>query len=151
MPDSALLIGWREWLGLPELGIAAIRAKVDSGARTSALHVDESEVFTRDGREWVRFALRPGRFDMPATVRAEAPVVDRRSVTDSGGTRTERIFIRTLLAVGPRRYPIELNLTDRRGMRFPMLLGRSAMTGHLRSDPAASFLLGEASDSRKIS
>ncbi len=138
--QAQLLLGWREWLGLPGLGIGAIRAKIDSGARSSALHVDQQQCFERDGVEWVRFMLDPG--DGGRVVQCEAVVIDRRPVTDSGGHRTERIFIRTDLRLGPLEYPIEINLTCRRNMLFPMLLGRSAMVGHCRIDPQSSFLLG---------
>ena len=140
--ESPLLVGWREWLALPGIGIDAICAKVDTGARSSALHVDRSELFQRDGVEWVRFTLHPGRMGSDGTVDAEAQVFDRRQVTDSGGHQSERLFIRTVLRVGALCYPVEINLTDRRNMQFPMLLGRTAMAGRLHVDPQASFLLG---------
>ena len=136
-------VGWREWLSLPQLGIPAIRAKIDTGARSSALHVDAIETFPREGREWVRFSLHPGRAEDPAVFGCEAEVADRRHVTDSGGHRTERIFVRTMLGIGGLLVPIEINLTDRRNMLFPMLLGRTAMAGNLLVDPALSFVLGE--------
>jgi hypothetical protein len=143
-PDSThralLTFGWREWLSLPVLGIGAITAKIDSGARSSALHVDTFELEHRDGVEWVRFSIHPGG---DRELCCEAVVIDRRPVTDSGGHRTERVFIRTELRAGPLLYPIEINLTSRRNMLFPMLLGRTAMAGRVLIDPAASFLLGE--------
>jgi hypothetical protein len=139
--DGRVLLGWREWLALPDLGIPAIRAKIDSGARSSALHVDAMGLFKRDGAEWVAFALDPDK--QGRDVRCEAPVVDRRPVTDSGGQTTVRIFIRTRLAVAGREREIEVNLTSRRNMLFPMLLGRTAMAGLCLVDPAASFLLGQ--------
>ncbi|MCP5478148.1 MAG: ATP-dependent zinc protease [Rhodanobacteraceae bacterium] len=138
-----LIVGWREWMALPAIGVDAICAKVDTGAKSSALHVDAMETFERDGAEWVRFTLHPGRLGSDGTVDAEARVVDRRLVTDSGGHETERLFIATDLLVGGLRYPIELNLTSRHNMRFPMLLGRTAMAGRLQVDPEASFRLGE--------
>ena len=137
------IVGWREWLALPDIGIEAICAKVDTGAKSSALHVDAMETFQRDGAEWVRFTLHPGRLGSDGTVDAQARVVDRRRVTDSGGHDSERLFIATDLVVGSLRYRIELNLTSRRNMRFPMLLGRTAMRGRLRVDPDASFRLGQ--------
>lgn len=144
--DTALLtVGWREWLALPDIGIDAICAKIDTGARSSALHVDSMTTFQRDGLEWVRFTLHPGRHGSGGTVDAEARVVDRRRVTDSGGHDTERLFIATDLLVGGSRHRIELNLTSRRNMRFPMLLGRTAMAGRLLVDPAGSFMLGSGS------
>ena len=133
-------VGWREWVALPDLGIEAIRVKIDSGARSSALHVDDCEVFAEASTEWVRFSLRPA----PQVPRVEcrAPVLERREVTDSGGNRNLRVFIRTVLALGGVAYPIEVNLTNRRDMLFPMLLGRTALAGRWTVDPAHSFLLG---------
>lgn len=138
---SLIVLGWREWLALPDLGIAAIRAKVDTGARSSALHVDAMSEFERAGATWVRFALSPDPGnDRPAL--AEARVVDRRMVTDSGGHRTERVFIRTGLHLAGVVREIEINLTDRRNMLFPMLLGRTALEGRFLVDPARSFIHG---------
>lgn len=143
-PTALATLGWREWLALPALGIVAIRAKIDTGARSSALHVDWQECFERDGAEWVRFHIETGLVHDGA-VQAEAPVLDRRRVTDSGGSTTERIFVRTPLAVAGHVFPIEINLTNRRNMLFPMLLGRTALAGRFLVDPAASFLLGKPS------
>jgi hypothetical protein len=143
MPDASKLVvlGWREWLALPDIGVSAIRAKVDSGARSSALHVDALETAFRDGVEWVRFRHGPDCVaDRPW---AEAPVLDRRFVTDSGGHRTERVFIRTTLALAGESRAIEINLSHRRNMLFPMLLGRTAMAGRFLVDPQRSFVLGE--------
>lgn len=131
------VLGWREWVALPELGLTAIRAKVDTGARTSCLHVESSETFWRGDAEWVRFQLRPER-DAEA-VPAEALIVDRRDVTDSSGHRSLRVFIRTSLVVRGQQYPIELNLTNRLQMLFPMLLGRTALIGRWMVDPSRSF------------
>jgi hypothetical protein len=139
-------LGWREWLSLPELGIVAIRAKVDTGARSSALHVLDQECFRRDGVEIVRFLLDtgvPGATPQPA----EAAVLDRRHVTDSGDHRTERIFIRTRLRLAGIEWEAEVNLTQRRNMLFPMLLGRTALAGRFLVDPASSFLQGDPPES----
>jgi len=133
-------LGWREWVGLPALGLPAIRAKVDTGARTSALHVEFNEDFQRDGKPWVRFGLRPNRHAAPRL--CEAEVVDRREVTDSSGLRRPRVFIRTEVRIGSLQYPIELNLTQRHQMLFPMLLGRTALAGRWVVDPSGSFLQG---------
>ena len=137
----ATVLGWREWLALPELGIAAIRAKIDTGARSSALHVEQLATFHADSVEYVQFALRTGA-DAYLT-HCQAPVFDRRPVTDSGGHTTERVFIRTALSLAGHHYAIEVNLTNRRNMLFPMLLGRTAMGGHFLVDPARSFVLGD--------
>lgn len=135
------VLGWREWLALPDLGISAIRAKLDSGARSSALHVDSLETFQSDGREWVRFSVAPG-FANADSVLVEAAVHDRRPVTDSGGHVSERIFLRTRLVLAGLDYPVEINLTSRRNMLFPMLVGRTALAGHFVVDPARSFRAG---------
>ena len=137
-----VLVGWREWLALPDLGVAAIKAKIDTGARTSALHVDRIETFEREGRRWVRFAIEPSSRRHKTPLVCEAPIVDERLVTDSGGDRAVRPFIRTLVAIGSEVWGVEINLTDRRSMLFPMLLGRTAMRGRLRVDPELSFVLG---------
>ncbi len=144
--SEPLRVGWREWLALPELGIAAIRAKVDTGARSSALHVESLEHLVERGAPWVRFTVLPTR-DATRPIACTAEVIDLRPVTDSGGRTTERPFIRTLLAIAGQSWPIEINLTRRTHMLFPMLLGRTAMAGRLLVDPGASFLLGEPSAS----
>ena len=141
---SRIALGWREWLVLPELGIGAIRAKVDTGARSSNLHVREQEVFERDGRTMVRFLIEHG-VDDALSGHVEAEVADQRDVTDSGGRKEKRVFIRTLLQLpGGQSWPIEINLTERRNMAFPMLLGRSAMRRRCWVNPGRSWLLGLA-------
>jgi hypothetical protein len=139
---SALVLGWREWVALPALGLHALRAKVDSGARSSALHVHGEESFERDGAEWVRFRVDDGgRATIPKHV--EAPVADRRVVTDSGGHRRTRVFISTrLLLPDGRGWRIELNLAERRNMVFPMLIGRTALPRGTLVAPRRSFVLG---------
>lgn len=145
VPATPVVLGWREWLALPDLGIRGIRAKVDTGARSSALHVDALETTFRGDVEWVRFHLgADGVFDSLRDGEwAEAPVLDRRMVTDSGGHRTERIFVLTTLCLAGESWPIEINLSQRRNMLFPMLLGRTAMAGRFLVDPQRSFVLGE--------
>ncbi len=148
--DGSLLIGWREWLALPELGVISVKAKIDTGARSSSLHVEHQEEFIRDGRRWVRFELLPTSRRRKHPLICEAPVVDERAVTDSGGSTAMRLFIRTLLAMGGQTWPIEINLTNRRSMMFPMLLGRTAMRGRVRVDPSLSFVLGRARRRRVV-
>lgn len=139
---TRVVLGWREWASLPGLGIEAVRAKVDSGARTSALHVDAQWRFHEGGAPWVGFRVTPG---MPeSSVEAAAPIWDERPVTDSGGHRTQRVFLRTTLVLGGIAREIEVNLADRHGMLFPMLLGRTAMARAFTVDPARSFLHGRA-------
>jgi hypothetical protein len=140
-PSLKPVLGWREWLALPDLGINSIRAKLDSGARSSALHVDSLETFQSGGREWVRFSVATGSADAKLVV-VESTVHDRRPVTDSGGHVSERIFLRTRLVLAGQTYPVEINLTSRRNMLFPMLLGRTALARHFLIDPARSFRAG---------
>lgn len=133
-------LGWREWLALPEFGIDYIKAKVDTGARTSALHTFYITPFTRDDQPWVRFGIHPDQRSTDKAVDCEAPVADRRMVTDSGGHTEERFVIQTLVKVGDEEVKIEMTLTDRENMRFRMLLGRTAMRGKFTVDPARSYL-----------
>ncbi len=121
------MVGWREWVALPELGLARIKCKVDTGARTSALHAFEVQPFVQQGEPWVRFAIHPVQGNTQLQQWCEARVVDQRMVTDSGGHRSQRFFIRTLLRLGPFSYPIDMSLTNRDSMKFRMLLGRQAL------------------------
>jgi hypothetical protein len=135
-------IGWREWAALPELGIPALKIKVDTGARSSCLHASKIEEFERDGKPWVRFWLKPLRQLKVKEICCEAPIIDHRDVTDSGGKRSNRVFIETMLKMGEDEWKIELTLNNRRSMKFRMLLGRTAMEGRLAVDPNTSFTLG---------
>jgi hypothetical protein len=134
-----IVLGWREWLTLPELGVARLRAKVDSGARSSALHVDEQWRFLEGGAPWVGFRLTPGK-SAGGVIEAKAPIFDEREVVDSGGHRSRRIFVSTLLRLAGQERRIEINLTNRRDMLFPMLLGRTALAGMFTVDPSCSFV-----------
>jgi len=141
--NSLPVLGWREWLALPALGIEHIKAKVDTGARTSALHAFFVEPFQRQGEQWVRFSIHPKQKNTKFVVECETPVKDRRVVTDSGGHKEYRYVIETTLALGDITWSAELTLTDRDSMNFRMLLGRSALDGWFLVDPAASYKLGK--------
>ena len=138
---TRIVLGWREWVALPALGIAAVRAKVDSGARSSALHVDAQWRFIDRGAPWVGFRLTPDGVH-GTVIEAAAPMLDEREVVDSGGHRTRRIFVRTRLQLAGIEREIDINLSNRRGMLFPMLLGRTAMARVFAIDPARSFMHG---------
>jgi hypothetical protein len=143
-PPSNLL-GWREWVALPGLGIPAVKAKIDTGAKTSALHAFRIDPFHDSGTEFVRFWLHPLRRNSAIELMCVAAVSQKRVVKDSGGHVEERYVIVTPVKVGGREWNIELTLTSREDMMFRMLLGRTAITrGKLTIDPAASYLTGRA-------
>ena len=135
------LIGWREWVSLPGLGIEYIKAKIDTGARTSALHTFELDVAHDAGVKIARFGVHPYQRDTDTVTWCNAPVVDERSVRDSGGHREWRFVIQTPIRMADREWPIEITLTARDTMLFRMLVGRTAMRS-IRVDPLASFLTG---------
>ena len=136
-----LTIGWREWLALPELQIPAIKAKIDTGARTSALHAFFVEPFAKDGLQMVRFGVHPLQKRLDLGIVCEAPVKDYRSVSDSGGHREMRYVIETEICLGDRTVRAEVTLTNRDNMKFRMLLGRTAMEG-MSVFPDKSYLMG---------
>ncbi|PAV27299.1 ATP-dependent zinc protease [Tamilnaduibacter salinus] len=141
--DGLVRLGWREWVGLPDLGIRRIKAKVDTGARTSCLHTFEMETYDRGGERRVRFRVHPEQYDLETVIECDAKVLDERMVTDSGGHQEERLVIETTVLVSDHRWPIEMTLTNRDSMRFRMLLGRTALKGRGFVHPEYSFLAGE--------
>ncbi len=141
---TPLTVGWREWVGLPELKVDAIKAKIDTGARTSALHAFRIEPFWRDGVVWVRFELNPIQRSHAKRVACEARAVDERTVRNSGGGVEQRYVVATMLKLGDKSWPIELALANRDQMGFRMLLGRTALKGRALVEPGRSFLLGKA-------
>lgn len=142
MSGEPKTVGWREWVAFPGLGLPWVKAKMDTGARTSALHAFRLEPFDRGGREWVRFAIHPLQRRTDLVVWRETEVVDVRSVSDSGGHRERRYVIRTELALAGGRWPIECTLTNRDTMLFRVLLGRTALAGHILVDPENSYRTG---------
>lgn len=135
-------LGWREWVGLPGLGIPRIKAKVDTGARTSALHAFEVAAFDDRGKSHVRFKIHPMQRNDDLVVECVSEVIDRRVVRDSGGHIEERWVIETDVHIGDQVWPTEITLTARDDMMFRMLLGRTAMKRRAIVDPACSYLQG---------
>ena len=138
---AKITVGWREWLSLPELGINKIKAKVDTGARTSCIHAINIEEFERDEQQWVRFIAQPIQDNEHTQIECEAKVKKMKYVTSSSGERQLRYFIETMLHAGSESWPIEVTLTRRSSMKFRMLLGRTAMENRIVVDPALSHLL----------
>ena len=141
--DKLLTFGWREWVSLPDLGIPMIKAKIDTGARTSALHAFEVRPYSEDGRDRVEFRMHPLQKDNETVVTCVADVLDIRTVTDSGGHKEERFAIRTTLSIGAHSWPIDATLTSRDDMLFRMLLGRTAIKGYAHVNPARSYIVGK--------
>ncbi|WP_432737913.1 ATP-dependent zinc protease family protein [Maridesulfovibrio sp. FT414] len=136
------VIGWREWAAFPQLNIPAIKFKTDTGAKTSCLHSFRQDLFMKGGKQWIRFGIHPIQKRTDIEVFCEAPVVEFRNVTNSGGDTEERPVISSRIILGELEWDIELTLTNRDSMRFRMLLGRSAMEELLVVDPAGSYVLG---------
>lgn len=140
--NEPLKLGWREWCALPDLGIPAIKAKVDTGAKTSCLHTFCIEPFREDGVDFVRFKVHPLQKNEQVILECTAAVKDERQVSDSGGHKELRYIIETRILIGDKHRLIEMSLTNRDSMRFRMLLGRRAMEENTLVDPAASYLNG---------
>tara|TARA_R110002096_G_scaffold54517_18_gene140662 strand:- start:21819 stop:22292 length:474 start_codon:yes stop_codon:yes gene_type:complete len=144
-PTTTLpVIGWREWLALPALGIPGIKAKIDTGARSSALHTNSFEVEDRDGAQWVKFQMHPLTRTNEVEMTCEAPILEFRDVKDSGGHVEHRPFIRTRARLGTYEWDVDMSLTNREGMKFRMLLGREAVASDFLIDPSASYIIGQS-------
>ncbi|WP_020160300.1 MULTISPECIES: ATP-dependent zinc protease family protein [Methylobacter] len=137
------MLGWREWVALPELNIGQIKAKIDTGARSSALHACAIDPYRKSGQRWIMFAIHPSQISTDVLVECHAPVKDRRLVSDSGGHKQRRYVIETEIVLGRTMVRAEMTLTNRDSMRFRMLLGRTAMNTRFIIDPCASYLQGK--------
>nr|WP_315150036.1 30S ribosomal protein S6--L-glutamate ligase [uncultured Flavobacterium sp.] len=145
MLQTKIILGSEEWCSLPELGIPSIKARVDSGAKTSALHAINIAPFIKDGMNWVKFDINPIQNNVKTIIHCEAPLVDKRVVKSSSGFREQRYVIQTPLDIGNSKWVIEMTLTNRDSMGFRMLLGREAMSGRVLVDPEQQYLLGQPS------
>ncbi|NBL65192.1 30S ribosomal protein S6--L-glutamate ligase [Flavobacterium sp. NST-5] len=145
MSQNKVILGSEEWCSFPQLGIPTIKARVDSGAKTSALHALNISPFTKDGQNWVKFDINPIQNNHRTIIHCEAPLIDKRIVKSSSGFREQRYVIKTNLEFGDNQWPIEMTLTNRDSMGFRMLLGREAMSGRVLVDPEQKYLLGQPS------
>ncbi len=148
-PTDLLTLGWREWVGLPALGISQIKAKVDTGARTSALHAFAIRSYSENGIDKIEFQIHPMQRDNDLVATCTAEVLDKRIVTDSGGHKEERFVIATPISIGAYTWMIEMTLTARDDMLFRMLLGRTAIKGRAQVDPSRSYLIGKKKRRKK--
>ena len=136
-----LVLGWREWMSLKELNVNKIKVKVDTGARTSALHATDLKFFKKGSREYVEFKVHPIQKNSNLCRTCHALVVDKRKITSSSGVSSIRPVIETELTINNLSWPIELTLVNRDIMGFRMLLGRQAIRGNFLVDPGRSYIL----------
>ncbi|MFT4540427.1 MAG: hypothetical protein ACI835_002878 [Planctomycetota bacterium] len=144
-PENRIVIGWREWVALPDLGIKTIKAKVDTGARTSSLHAFDIEKFRKGSTDMVSFKVHPEQRNSKREKSVVAAVHDWRSVRSSSGEAELRPVILTTIEIFGESWEVELTLTRRDAMGFRMLLGRQAVRGHIVVDPGRSYLNGRRS------
>ena len=140
LQKNPTIIGFREWISLPKLQLIALKAKIDTGAKTSSLHAFEIKLVKRGGKTFVKFKVHPIQKNLELVVACAAPLVDRRFVTDSGGHKELRYVIHTTICIGIVKKVIELTLTNRGTMKYRMLLGREALK-QFYIDPSQSYLL----------
>lgn len=143
MLQNKVIVGSEEWCSFPDLGIPTIKARVDSGAKTSALHAVNIAPFIKNDANWVKFDINPIQNNNKTIIHCEAPLVDKRIVKSSSGYREQRYVIQTIVEIGNSKWPIEMTLTNRDSMGFRMLLGREAMSGRILVDPEQKYLLGQ--------
>lgn len=142
LPSGRMIVGWREWVTLPTLGIEWIKAKMDTGARTSAIDAENIREFSNGGAPHVAFAMNPHQRKLLPAIECIAPIVDERQVTSSSGHRQRRYVIEIDVQLSGQTWPIEVSLAERSNLDFRMLLGRAAIRERYIVDPAESFLAG---------
>jgi ribosomal protein S6--L-glutamate ligase len=143
--SNKLIVGWREWCSLQQLGLHAIKAKMDTGATTSAIHALHIVPLHQDGKDWVKFTVYPFKENRQIRRECVLPVLDRRHVVSSDGGKELRYVVRTALTMGTQTCNVELTLTNRTPMRFPMLLGREALEQFALVDAEKSYNQGKLS------
>lgn len=147
--QKQLIVGWREWVTLPDLELSHIKAKVDTGARTSCLHAFEIKDFMDGGQQRVEFKIHPNQRNNDFVQTCVADVIDQRVVTDSGGHKESRWVIETMLSIGKHQWPVEVTLSPRDNMMFRMLIGRTALKNNAMVDSARSYVIGKKIKKKK--
>jgi hypothetical protein len=147
--SDSKIIGWREWASLPDLGLVAVKGKIDTGAKTSSLHAYDISLEDQGNKTYVHFKVHPLQHDFSVVIKCKALLVDRRQVTDSGGHKEERYVIRTTMLLAGIKKRIELTLTNRESMKYRMLIGRSALK-HFYIDATQSYLSGKSLKQRRF-
>lgn len=142
------IIGWREWVSLPDLGLVAIKGKIDSGAKTSSLHAFDIKTEKKGTKTYVTFKVHPLQRDVSVVVNCRALLVDKRVITNSGGDAEERFVIKTYMVIAGIKKKIELTLTNRETMKYRMLIGRAALKSFY-IDPSQSYLSGKSVKQRR--
>ncbi|MFZ4714438.1 MAG: ATP-dependent zinc protease [Bacteriovoracaceae bacterium] len=144
------ILGWREWVSLPDLDLLAIKAKVDTGAKTSSLHAFDIKTFKKSGHLYTKFKIHPLQDSKEVIVNCQAKVVDERVVSDSGGHKEKRLVILTPIMIGKHVFETEITLSDRESMHFRMLLGRATLKKKFLVNPQSSFKLGQTEIQEKF-
>jgi hypothetical protein len=141
--NDKLILGSLEVCDLPDIGVTDLQMRVDTGAKTSSIHVDHMCQFKQNGKLWVKFDIHPDFYNVDSVVQCQSLIHDVRTVKSSNGEAQERYVIKTLLKLGHLSWPIEITLTDRSDMSNLMLLGREGMGEKILVDPSQSFLISD--------
>lgn len=142
-----IIVGALEQCALPDLGISDVQVRVDTGAKTSSLHVDNLKKFLKDGKPWVSFDIHPDIYEVEKIIQTQAELVDIRKIKSSNGTSEQRYIIETDFKIGQNRWPIEISLTDRSDMNYLMLLGRQGMQSRVLVDPGETYVISQEPES----
>lgn len=143
MDSTFLIVGWKEWVSLPELGLPAIKAKIDTGAATSSIHAYNISYVMKDGKKFVEYELHPLQKNKKVIVKCVSPLIEYRKVRSSSGKLQTRPVIRTTIKIANFTWEIDLNLTNRDSMGMRMLIGREALSSRALVNPTHRFLQGK--------